>query len=238
MQFGNPERISGKLSENERALAEENRLLEIELDARKRDSLEDGLAVWNDEITTKENKTLQEQVITDELTGLANRNFFEKNLEQSLKTIRTRVENHHRSSGEPLRKLSVLFIDLDNFKQVNDTHGHSEGDKTLIKAAEILKDSVREGDVVARFGGDEFYVLLPRASEDDAVVVAEKIRANMEKSLRIKRGVTTSIGVRSVDASNEDDAQTLIKQADDALYKAKGNGEGEGRNRIRVYNGQ
>jgi diguanylate cyclase (GGDEF)-like protein len=221
-------------------LAEDQEVIEVADTAHYGLTSQDELGIARAYLKhSKEHRIQQDkQIITDELTGLANRNSFEKNLEQSLKTIRARVENHHRSSGEPLRKLSVLFIDLDNFKQVNDTYGHSEGDKTLIKAAEILKDSVREGDAVARFGGDEFYVLLPRASEDDAVVVAEKIRANVEEALLIKRGVTTSIGVRSVDASNADDAQTLIKQADDALYKAKGNGEGEGRNRIRVYNEQ
>lgn len=180
----------------------------------------------------------EEQLEKDVLTGLKNRVFFENELERALKAIRVK-KGHHRASGEPLRELSVLFIDLDNFKQVNDIHGHPKGDIVLKKVAEILTGSVREGDVVARFGGDEFYVFLPRANGFDAAVIAEKIRANLEGDPMLKEppGVTASIGVRSVNASNIADSKTLIKQADEALYEAKGDKE-KGRNRVRVYSGQ
>lgn len=177
-----------------------------------------------------------EQISTDPLTGLKNRRFFEKELDRALNVIGTRrKEGEHRAGGEPLKELSLLFIDLDNFKQVNDTKGHLEGDGVLKEVAKVLISSVREADIVARFGGDEFYILLPRANERDAVVIANKILTNLKKndSKLNELNITASIGVCFVDASNVVDSKTLINHADAAAYMAKNNGK----DCVEVYTG-
>lgn len=175
---------------------------------------------------------LLEQLGTDRLTGLKNRTFFERELEHALQAIRAAGEGHHRHGGEPLREISIIFIDLDNFKQVNDMHGHLEGDSVLQKFAKVLSESVRGADVVARFGGDEFYVLLPRTSESNAAAVAEKIRANLEKSAELSSaGVSASLGVATAGSINTPDAEELIRRADAAAVAAKQ----AGKNRVKVY---
>lgn len=173
----------------------------------------------------------EEQIGIDHLTGLKNRKVFEDELEKSLKAIREKGEGH-RSKSEPLREVSLIFVDLDNFKKVNDTHGHLEGDEVLKKVAEILTKSVRGADVVARFGGDEFYILLPRANVKDGKDIADKIQANLESDPRLNElNVTASIGVSSADVSNPIDSTTLIMCADKAAYTAKQNGK----NRVEVH---
>ncbi|MFA6278524.1 MAG: GGDEF domain-containing protein [Candidatus Paceibacterota bacterium] len=175
----------------------------------------------------------EEQLGIDHLTGLKNRKAFENELEKSLKAIREGGEPQRKKS-EPLEEISLIFVDLDNFKQVNDTHGHLEGDNVLKKVAEILATSVREADVVARFGGDEFYVLLPRANEKEGKVVADKIRINLENDDKLTEfNVTASIGVSSADVANPLDPESLIQRADAAAYVAKGNGK----NQVVVHNG-
>lgn len=183
------------------------------------------------ELYLERNKYLLEQLGTDLLTGLKNRRFFDQELGKALKAIHLK-EDHGRSGPKPLREFSLLFIDLDTFKRVNDKFGHLAGDSVLKEVAGIITTSVREDDVVARFGGDEFYVLLPRTNEDSALTVAEKIRANLEKDIELmKFGVTASIGVRSVDQSNAAKPETLIEHADKAAYKAKE----AGKNTVKVY---
>jgi|SRR3989344_6967063 len=167
------------------------------------------------------------------LTGLRTRKFFESELERALKAIHEAGTGHHRSGSEPLTEISILFIDLDNFKQVNDTRGHLEGDNVLKHVAEILSASVRGADVVARFGGDEFYILLPRTDESEASDIANKILTNLRKSPGLaEAGVTASIGISSIDASHMVDSKTLIAQADEAAIAAKHGGK----NRVDVYN--
>ncbi len=171
----------------------------------------------------------------DPLTGLKKREPFEKELDRVLGVIRARGEaKEYRAGSEPIREASLLFIDLDGFKGVNDTLGHLEGDAVLKKVAGILTDSVREEDTVGRFGGDEFYILLPRTGEKGATVVANKIRTNIESDSRLGGvGVTASIGVCPVDASNATDSKTLITHADEAALAAKRGGK----NRVEVYSG-
>jgi len=174
----------------------------------------------------------EEQLGIDGLTGLKNRKEFENELEKSLRAIRAGEEWRRRAGSEPLKEISLVFIDLDNFKQVNDTHGHLAGDNALKKVAEVLKKSVREADVVARFGGDEFYVLLLRANEKDGRAVADKIQTNLKNDPRLNElNVTASIGVSSSDASNPIDSTTLITRADEAAYTAKRCG----RDRVEAY---
>ena len=160
--------------------------------------------------------------VTDSLTGLYNRRFLKSRLEEEL----------NRSIRQGLN-LTILFIDLDFFKSYNDVCGHIAGDRALKRTAEIIKDSLRDMDVVARYGGEEFCAVLPGTSKAEALVVAERIRAEIERERfagenDIPPGrITASLGV----ASFPEDGRSytdLVHASDVALYQAKANG----RNRI------
>ncbi len=174
----------------------------------------------------------EKQLGIDDLTGLKNRKEFENELEKSPRAIRAWEGGRRRVGGESLKEVSLIFIDLDNFKRVNDTHGHLAGNDVLKKVAEVLKRSVREADVVARFGGDEFYILLPRANEKDGKAVADKIQTNLKNDPGLNElNVTASIGVSSANVSNPIDSTTLISHADKAAYTAKS----VGKNQVEVH---
>ncbi|HSP05806.1 MAG TPA: EAL domain-containing protein, partial [Acidobacteriota bacterium] len=153
------------------------------------------------------------QAYHDALTGLPNRNLFRDRLIQAV------AQATRNRDG-----LAVLFLDLDHFKLINDTLGHSLGDWLLTRVAERLRKIVREVDTVARLGGDEFIVLLPgiRAGED-AARVAQKVLSGIDDPFRHETQdlfVTTSIGISLFPADGED-AETLIRSADNAMYRAK-----------------
>lgn len=149
----------------------------------------------------------------DALTGLPNRQLFNDHLNLALKQSR-----RNRS------KAAVLFLDLDRFKMINDTLGHTAGDQLLVEVAQRLKRAVREGDTIARLGGDEFTVLLPELSEPrNAVNIAMKIIDCLSGSIEImgkQLHVYTSIGI-SIYPNDGTDVDTLIKNADTAMYRAK-----------------
>ena len=159
----------------------------------------------------------------DELTGLPNRSMFSKLLSQSISEAR-RYE----------RTLAVAFLDLDRFKQINDSLGHEAGDQLLQEVAARLRGCVRASDTVARLGGDEFVVLLPEVGHrDDAAVVAQKILDVVAKPFTLigqEFRVTVSIGISTYPADGLDE-QTLTKNADIAMYQAK---EG-GKNNFQFY---
>lgn len=173
--------------------------------------------------------SLQQQLLdlaaTDPLTGLYNRRHVFERLHQELK----RYERY----GE---RFALILIDADHFKEVNDCHGHATGDATLCWIADTCLNSVRETDVVGRFGGEEFIILLPHTTTDEARVVAERIRLAMHETDRTSRGdaakVTLSLGVAEAGPTTTtfDD---ILKAADDALYVAKHNG----RDRVAIHDG-
>ena len=147
---------------------------------------------------------------TDPLTGLYNRRGFDRT----------------RAKGMPG---SIIFLDIDEFKQVNDRLGHDAGDIVLSATADLLRNVLREGELVARFGGEEFVVFLPGMDLGTAAQVAERIRASAERTLATELGrVTLSAGVAQ-QADGESFA-TALNRADHALYAAKR----DGRNRVRV----
>ena len=152
----------------------------------------------------------------DGLTGLPNRRY----LEEVLSTVGPR-----RRSGD---RLSALMIDLDHFKRLNDRYGHPTGDRVLRAVAERISDAVRAEDTPARYGGEEFCVLLRRADPQQAVDVAERIRALIgaipPREMGVKNPITVSIGVAVADATSDIDAQSLLGAADRALYRAKSGG--------------
>lgn len=149
---------------------------------------------------------LRQLAYHDSLTGvLVNRRFQEK-LQKEVALARK--ENS---------TVTLLFIDLDNFKQFNDKHGHIEGDKLLQRFAEVLLSCVRKQDTVGRWGGEEFVVILPRAETRTGLAVGERIRASVREQLS---GVTVSIGVASYPA-HASRADELTELADSMMYEAK-----------------
>jgi diguanylate cyclase (GGDEF)-like protein len=163
---------------------------------------------------------LKEQSIIDPLTGLYNRRF----LKETINTITAQIKRSGTTLG-------ILAIDVDYFKQVNDTYGHDAGDKVLMEVAKTIKSSIRESDIAVRYGGEEFLVLLIDVQPGSTVHVAEKIRKAVESKVidigtaRLRK--TVSIGVSEFPVDT-DKIWQCIKFADIALYKAKE----EGRNRV------
>ena len=159
---------------------------------------------------------------TDPMTKLYNRRYFS----EIAKNI---LEIDRRNECE----LSLLMLDIDKFKNVNDTYGHAIGDEVIIFVADILKKYQRKSDVICRYGGEEFVILLPLTSLNNALLVAEKIRKCIEESA-VKIGkieslkMTVSIGVSQVDVLNELNIEATLGRADEALYEAKN----LGRNRV------
>jgi diguanylate cyclase (GGDEF)-like protein len=152
----------------------------------------------------------------DPLTGLFNRRYFDTRLEAELQRA--------RRNGEPL---TLLMVDIDNFKAINDDHGHVVGDRLLRCVSERLRRGVRIFDVCARYGGDEFAILMPSSNVDTAVLVAERIRTSVDgHCAHGTAGVTVSIGVAHSDGRERE----LLSIADRALLEAKA----MGKNTIRV----
>ncbi len=159
---------------------------------------------------------LEQLVVTDPLTGLVNRTGFISALELA-------VERAQRDRSS----IAVMYLDLDGFKNVNDTMGHAQGDVLLRKIAERLKDGIRASDVLARIGGDEFTVLLDRLTHaEDAAHIAEKLLALIEMPLQLENKdvhVSASIGIATFPDCG-DSVENLLKSADVAMYQAKHDG--------------
>ncbi|QGQ98539.1 diguanylate cyclase [Paenibacillus psychroresistens] len=170
------------------------------------------------------NSVLQQLSSIDGLTSIANRRYFDENLEREWRrAIRKKTE------------LSLIMIDIDYFKSFNDTYGHLSGDECIKTVAQVLNSSVnRPGDLAARFGGEEFIVLLPDTELEGAMKVARSIRATVEALQIVHAGslindyVTVSLGVATISPGVEQTAKELVYAADQVLYEAKQNG----RNRI------
>ena len=152
----------------------------------------------------------------DHLTGLSNRHFMSDALKRKV--------SHAKRHGE---ELCIVMADIDHFKEVNDTFGHLMGDEVLKAVAEILQESARKEDIAARFGGEEFVLILDNCKAADAALKAEKLRAQIEALHPEGINVTASFGVAAFDATLKDHEE-LLKRADSALYQAKD----EGRNRV------
>ena len=164
-------------------------------------------------------ENLQKAAIFDDLTGCYNKKEIEILLEKFLKEF--------LRYGTPL---SVMMLDIDHFKKVNDTYGHLAGDFILKEVANIIKSTIRSSDACGRFGGEEFIILLPNTKLSGAMKLAERIRENIQNHKfifnDIKVPITVSIGITS--ASKNDSIYSLIQRVDEALYEAKN----KGRNRI------
>jgi two-component system, cell cycle response regulator len=167
---------------------------------------------------TREKRQREREAAHDGLTGLYNRRMFEERLGDEFDRAR-----RYR------RPLSVLMIDIDDFKQVNDTHGHDCGDHVLRKIAQILTKKTRKSDVPVRYGGEEFVLILPETHVQDACRAGEKLRnevkAQVFNSDSSPFSVTISLGVASTSVKAYQEPQALLKDADIALYKAKRRGK-------------
>jgi len=166
------------------------------------------------------NKRLELLSITDGLTKLHNHRYLQDELARAFE-----------ESQRYQRPLSLVMIDIDFFKKVNDTHGHAVGDDVLKCAAKLYKNSVRSTDLVARYGGEEFAVMMPETSLNDAIAFAEKLRGLVESTaMETQIGplpITVSLGVASVPHSRIHNAKELVVAADKALYRAKKNGRNQ-----------
>jgi len=161
--------------------------------------------------------TLEKLSITDELTQAYNRRHFMESLEREMA--------RSRRFGHPF---SLLLIDLDDFKEVNDTFGHAAGDDILVRFSEICRSRSRQADLFARLGGDEFAFLLPELNHDDARQFAERLAQvlSSEEICFDSHAVTISICIGAITWSPDfDEIDRLLKQADDALYTAKRSGK-------------
>jgi diguanylate cyclase (GGDEF)-like protein len=171
------------------------------------------------ETLLRQNARLAELATTDELTSVKNRRRFQEDLEM-----------HAALAARERLPLSVVMLDVDNFKTYNDEFGHPAGDEALRFVAQTLQQGVRLQDVVARYGGEEFVILLPASDTSAAIKVAERLRIVIEQHTGLARGVTASFGVATADLGATD-TETLVKQADQALYQAKR----AGRNCVREF---
>lgn len=152
----------------------------------------------------------------DQLTGLLNRRAFQSQLEYQFSLFQ-RYQ----------RPFSILMLDIDYFKMINDTFGHSAGDKAIVHTAKQLKQQVRQSDLVARFGGEEFIVLLADQSQSDAKLIADKICQTLSETKWADAADPLTISIGCVEASQARDPDQLLKLADDALYQAKANGRNQ-----------
>ena len=161
-------------------------------------------------------EALQRAATTDRLTGICNRYQFEESLKDEMER-----------SKRYQTPLSLLMFDIDHFKEVNDAHGHLVGDEVLKTLTQIVQDRIRKSDCFCRWGGEEFCILAPQTTREQAVVGMEKIR-NLVADHHFPEGVRLTISGGLTMLRADDTNEHLIKRADDALYRAKA----KGRNRI------
>jgi diguanylate cyclase (GGDEF)-like protein len=161
----------------------------------------------------------------DTLTNLYNRRYFEESLG---------IEVQKSFSNKT--PLSIIMVDIDHFKKMNDTFGHPEGDKVLREIASLLKSSVRAKDTIARYGGEEFILILPETILEASFMIAERIRQLVEKTAfevgQARLNITISLGISNFPVHRPKSDKELIKMADLALYEAKRGG----RNRVCIFN--
>ncbi len=180
--------------------------------------LEDRVAELEAEI-----HELEKDLIHDSLTGLRTRAFFEEEAGVYLQAVAS-LDSGKRREWFGFKTISFIFFDIDHFKKINDTYGHSVGDEVLREVARVINKSMRDGDTVARWGGEEIVACLLGANEVDAKNKAESVRRAIESltfsSQNIKVTISSGVATNWKGATYED----LIKRADQALYKSKETG--------------
>jgi diguanylate cyclase (GGDEF)-like protein len=176
-------------------------------------SLQAALALENVDLHFQ----IRRQALTDELTGLANHGRFQELLAAEVEQVR---RYHH--------PLGLIMLDIDNFKAINDTYGHPQGDLVLQAVARVVRDNSREADTPARYGGEEMSLVLPHTDLDGAYAIAERVRSAIE-ALEVPRldggGVLRTTASLGVAATRDGTRERLIAEADAALYDAKRQGK-------------
>jgi diguanylate cyclase (GGDEF)-like protein/PAS domain S-box-containing protein len=216
-----------QLSRNEKAVIEvlhktkDGKVIPIEITCRliQDDGKSYVISIARDISTLKAmNANLKKMATTDNLTGIYNRHKFEEIYKTEIERI-SRYEN----------PLSMIMVDIDHFKRVNDTYGHDVGDNVIKSVVDTVKRNIRQTDIFVRWGGEEFIILCPETDSAKAAVLAEKLRNTIEKTTLEKVGnITCSFGVTSY--VKKESENSFIKRLDSALYRAKD----EGRNRVVV----
>ena len=176
---------------------------------------------------------LENDLIHDSLTSLKTRAFFEERSNANFRML-SNTDIRKRRGPFDFKNLSILFFDIDYFKKINDTYGHAVGDVVLREVAQVISGNMRQGDIVARWGGDEIVAMLPGAKEINAKKKADDIRKKIEMLIFDSAPdlkVTISIGIAN--AKNGLTPKEIMIRADKALYKAKETG----RNKAVVYSG-
>lgn len=181
---------------------------ELEVARRERQDLAEA-----QQRLTEQNVLLRELAVVDELTSLRNRRFFDRTLQYEVDRMK-RYDRH----------LSLVLIDVDHFKSVNDRFGHLMGDEVLKVVARCLEKNVRKADLAARYGGEEFALVLPETGLAGALHVAERVRESVEQLELDGFKVTVSLGVATVEKSWPGDIPGIVRAADQALYQAKRTG--------------
>ncbi|MDB2685697.1 diguanylate cyclase [Mariniblastus sp.] len=190
---------------------------DVTLLERKKDALEAMLLeldASSSEIK-RQNRELELLATRDPLTNCLNRRAFFELFDQ-----------HFENAQQHELPITACMVDIDHFKLINDTHGHATGDEVLVKLAALLQSKVRDKDVVCRYGGEEFSILLPNTSIHQACVVAEQIRAAVQELNPAGMAITTSIGVSAL-SENPKSPEDMLEQADKCLYVAKRNGRNQ-----------
>lgn len=170
---------------------------------------------------------LEQMISRDELMGTLNRRGFYDRFKYLFEEALFAKDSPDLRKQMRVSDFSIIFLDIDDFKKINDTYGHDEGDNVLKSFAELLKKAVRSIDGVARFGGEELVIALVGANEDVAFAKAEEIKNTISKEVRLieypDHTITASLGVASLGTSDADDLDELIGYADQAMYEAKTN---------------
>lgn len=177
----------------------------------------DHLKIISSITDLSESKSLEAKVFIDPLTQIANRNLIDKKLKSEI----LRAKRYDRP-------FSIIFIDIDYFKRVNDNHGHLIGDKVLVEVASVLSNRIRKVDMVGRFGGEEFIILSTETPLNEAVALAESLKSAIEHHIFPKElSITASFGVAAYCPTSDTDETDLIQRADEALYRAKSSGRNQ-----------
>ncbi|NIT04377.1 diguanylate cyclase [Candidatus Saccharibacteria bacterium] len=170
---------------------------------------------------------LEKLVTTDPLTGILNRRGFTELAEKFLAEVSFHQKSPDQRSHFIIDSLSVMFFDIDNFKKINDTHGHEVGDKILQFVSSLIAEKLRASDFIGRWGGEEIVVALVGAQEKDAYQKAEEIRRAVKSRVKIPNApdltITVSVGVAEL--KGDEGLEKLVKKADNAMYKAKTTGK-------------
>ena len=228
LQSGAYDYLAKPLEDHARITATARKAYEHVMLARDNESLLAKLKTSHSKLATANtrlialNKQLKKLAVTDSLTGMYNRRFIDLALKREF-------ERYCRYKDP----FTLLMLDIDNFKAFNDTHGHDGGDTALLHVSEIIKSSARTTDIVGRYGGEEFIMLLTKTPPANAMVVGNRVRAAVEASqLTIndqEAQLTVSIGVAGLDGVETlDNVRELMVRTDNAMYQAKQNG----RNRV------